>query len=133
MLNRVLMMGRLTKDPELRYTKSNVPVVSISIAHDRDFKKENGERDTDFFDLNAWRATAEFINKYFKKGDAIIIDGKLRRRPWIDKDKKKRYSVEIEIENVYFGNKAKSNESGEEETPSGSFSDIYDDGGELPF
>lgn len=102
MLNSVKLMGRLVADPELRQTQSGIPVCSIRIAVDRDFLN-NGTRETDFFDVVAWRSTAEFISRYFSKGRMIVVDGRLQTRPWTDRDGNKRVSVETVAENVYFG------------------------------
>lgn len=102
MLNSVKLMGRLVADPELRQTQSGIPVCSIRIAVDRDFLN-NGTRETDFFDVVAWRSTAEFISRYFAKGRMIVVDGRLQTRPWTDRDGNKRVSVETVAESVYFG------------------------------
>ena len=103
MLNRIVIMGRLTRDPELRYTTSRVPVCSFSIACDRDYKPENGERETDFVDVVAWRNIGEFVSKYFKKGRVAVIEGRLQIREWNDKEGTKRRTAEIVADNVYFG------------------------------
>ena len=113
MLNHIVIMGRLTKDPELRYTASNIPVVSFSIAVERDFgKNESGEKVTDFFDVTAWRQTAEFINKFFTKGRMIVVSGSLQTRKWEAKDGTKRTAYEIVADNVYFGDSKSSREDG---------------------
>ena len=104
MLNHIVLMGRLTRDPELRYTGSNVPVASFRIAVDRDFGRgENGERQTDFIDVVAWRATAEFVAKYFAKGRMAVVEGRLQMRDWTDRDGNKRRSAEVVADNIYFG------------------------------
>ena len=104
MLNRIDIMGRMTKDPELRYTGTNVPVASFTLAVDRDFAdKQTGERDTDFIDCIAWRGTAEFVSKNFSKGKMAVVSGRLQIREWTDKEGNKRRSAEIVAENVYFG------------------------------
>ena len=105
MLNQIVIMGRLTRDPELRYTQSQTPVCSFRIACDRDFpkSKDSTEHDTDFIDVVAWRGTAEFVNKYFIKGRMAIIRGRLQMREWTDKDNNKRVSAEIVADDVYFG------------------------------
>lgn len=103
MLNTISIMGRLTHDPELRHTTSNIPVCSFSIACDRDFKNEKGDKSTDFFDVIAWRSTGEFVSKYFAKGRMAIIEGRLQMREWTDKAGNKRRTTEIIAENVYFG------------------------------
>lgn len=103
MLNRIVIMGRLTRDPELRYTTSRVPVCSFSIACDRDYKPENGERETDFVDVVAWRNIGEFVSKYFKKGRMVVVEGRLQLREWTDNEGNKRRTAEVVADNVYFG------------------------------
>ena len=104
MLNHITVMGRLTRDPELRYTQAGTPVASFSIACDRDFKdKATGERITDFIDVVAWRSTGEFVSKYFTKGRMAVVSGRLQIRDWTDKEGNKRRSAEVVADNVYFG------------------------------
>lgn len=104
MLNHIVIMGRLTRDPELRYTQSQLPVVSFTLAVDRDFSgKDGGEKQTDFIDCVAWRSTAEFVSKYFSKGRMAVASGRLQLRDWTDRDGKKRRSAEIVVDNMYFG------------------------------
>lgn len=103
MLNKIFVMGRLTHDPELRRTGSGTPVCSFSIACDRDFKSQSGEKETDFFDVVAWRTTGEFVSKYFAKGRMVVIEGRFQIREWQDKEGNKRRSAEINADNVYFG------------------------------
>lgn len=103
MLNKIIVMGRLTHDPELRRTGSGTPVCSFSIACDRDFKSQSGEKETDFFDVVAWRTTGEFVSKYFTKGRMVVVEGRLQIREWQDKEGNKRRSAEINADNVYFG------------------------------
>jgi single-strand DNA-binding protein len=104
MLNHIVIMGRLTRDPELRYTQSQTPVASFSVAVDRDFGgRDGGEKQTDFIDCVAWRQTAEFVNKYFTKGSMAVVSGRLQIRDWTDRDGGKRRSAEIVVENMYFG------------------------------
>ena len=103
MLNIIILMGRLTRDPELRHTESKTPVCSFSLAVDRDFKTQGGERDTDFIDIVAWRSTAEFVSKYFTKGRMAVVEGRLQIRDWTDRDGGKRRSAEVIADNVYFG------------------------------
>ena len=103
MLNKIILMGRLTRDPELRRTESGTAVCSFSIAVDRDFKSKNGEKETDFIDIVSWRATAEFVSKYFTKGRMAVVEGRLQIRDWTDKDGGKRRSAEVVADNVYFG------------------------------
>lgn len=104
MLNHIVIMGRLVRDPELRRTGSGVAVASFRVAVDRDFvPKDGGERKADFIDCVAWRQTGEFISKYFAKGRMIIVDGRLEMRDWTDKEGNKRTSAEIVVANAYFG------------------------------
>ena len=104
MLNHIVIMGRLTRDPELRRTGSGVAVTSFSLAVDRDFgKNENGEKETDFIDCVAWRQTGEFVSKYFTKGRMAVVSGRLQIRSWTDKDGNKRRTAEVVADNVYFG------------------------------
>ncbi|HIT30558.1 MAG TPA: single-stranded DNA-binding protein [Candidatus Scatomorpha stercoravium] len=106
MLNHIVLMGRLTRDPELRYTQSQIPVASFRIAVDRDFGRGE-DRQTDFIDVVAWRSTGEFVNKYFHKGSMIVVSGRLQMRDWQDKDGNRRTSAEVVADNVYFGESAK--------------------------
>ena len=103
MLNKIVIMGRLTRDPELRRTQSGTAVTSFSIACDRDFKSQNGEKETDFIDVVAWRSTAEFVSKYFAKGRMAVVEGRLQIRDWTDREGGKRRSAEVVADNVYFG------------------------------
>ena len=108
MLNHITIMGRLTRDPELRRTGSGVAVASFTLAVDRDFgKNENGERETDFIDCVAWRQTGEFVSKYFTKGRMAVVSGRLQIRSWTDKDGNKRRTAEVVADNVYFGDSKK--------------------------
>ena len=109
MLNHIDLMGRLTRDPELRYTGSNVPVASFRIAVDRDFgRSDNGERQTDFIDVVAWRQTGEFVSKYFTKGSMAVVSGRLQMRDWTDRDGNKRTSAEVVADRVMFGESKRS-------------------------
>ena len=103
MLNKIFIMGRLTRDPELRRTQSGTAVTSFSLAVDRDFKSQSGEKETDFIDVVAWRSTAEFAAKYFTKGRMAIVEGRLQIRPWTDKEGNTRRSAEVVADNIYFG------------------------------
>ena len=108
MLNHIDLMGRLTRDPELRRTGSGTPVASFTIAVDRDFSnKESGEKETDFIDIVAWRSTAEFVSKYFTKGRMAVVSGRLQIRNWTDKEGNKRRNAEVVADNVYFGDSKK--------------------------
>ena len=113
MLNHIVLMVRLTRDPELRRTGTGIAVASFSIAVDRDFgSKETGEKETDFIDIVAWRNTAEFVSKYFTKGRMAVVSGRLQIRNWNDKDGNKRRSAEVVADNVYFGDSKRDSESG---------------------
>ena len=104
MLNHITIMGRLTRDPELRYTQSQTPVASFTLAVDRDFgSRDGGEKQTDFIDCVAWRQTAEFVSKYFTKGSMAVVSGRLQIRDWTDRDGGKRRSAEVVVDNMYFG------------------------------
>ena len=108
MLNHIVLMGRLTRDPELRRTQSGVAVVSFSLAVDRDFQsRDSGEKQTDFIDIVAWRNTAEFVSKYFTKGRMAVVSGRLQIRDWTDREGGKRRSAEVVADNVYFGDSKK--------------------------
>jgi single-strand DNA-binding protein len=108
MLNHITIMGRLTRDPELRRTGSGLAVASFTVAVDRDWpNKETGEKETDFIDCVAWRQTGEFVSKYFTKGSMIVVSGRLQIRSWVDKDSNKRKTAEIVADNVYFGESKK--------------------------
>lgn len=150
-MNQVVLMGRLTRDPELRHTQTGTAVSSFTLAVDRGFAaKDGGDRQADFIDIVAWRNTAEFVSKYFVKGQMAAVTGKLQIRDWTDKDGNKRRSAEIIADNVYFTDSKKSRESdgggfnysqqkndfsGGYQTPvSGSdFSELEEDDGDLPF
>ena len=104
MLNHITIMGRLTRDPELRRTGSGIAVASFTLAVDRDFSpRDGGERETDFIDCVAWRQTGEFVSKYFTKGRMAVVSGRLQIRSWTDKDGNKRRTAEVVADNVYFG------------------------------
>ena len=153
MLNHIVLMGRLTRDPELRYTQSQTPVASFSLAVDRDFGGRDGaERQTDFIDIVAWRSTAEFVSKYFTKGSMAVVSGRLQIRDWTDRDGNKRRSAEVVADNVYFGESKRSRDdnggaprmsdsshardsyqSFDNAPGASAFSDLSDTDGELPF
>lgn len=120
MLNHIVIMGRLTKDPELRRTGSDIAVASFSVAVDRDRAPEGQEKETDFIDCVAWRGTAEFVSKYFSKGSMIVVSGRLQIRRWTDKEGQKHRSAEIVADNVYFGEPKKSQEQTPYQAPAGS-------------
>lgn len=143
MLNKIFLMGRMTKNPELRRTPSGTAVASFTLAVDRDFKdKATGEKSTDFIDCVAWRQTAEFVSRYFSKGRMSVVEGRLQIRDWTDKDGGKRRSAEVLVDNIYFGDsKREDNKSGGYSAPAGGygappmdgFEDLSDDDGNLPF
>lgn len=144
MLNHIVIMGRLVKDPEIRKTQSGVSVASFTVAVDRDFKNGD-EKLTDFIDCSAWRGTADFIGKYFGKGRMIVVDGQLNSRKWTDKEGNKRVSWEVQAQNVYFADSKRNDDGGQQNvvpnydpgngaTIDAKFSVIDgDDGEELPF
>ena len=148
MLNKAILMGRLTRDPEMRYTQNNTPVVSFSIAVDRNYSSGN-EKQADFIDIVAWRKTAEFVAKWFGKGQLIIIVGSIQSRRWQDKNGANRTSIEVVADEVQFGETKKSRESGADQSTNQpmqpttprydlpavdtDFSEITDDDGEVPF
>ena len=158
MLNHIVIMGRLTRDPELRTTQSGVSVTSFTVAVDRDFGgRDGGEKQTDFIDCVAWRQTGEFVSKYFHKGSMIVVSGRLQSRKWQDRDGNNRTSWEVSADNVYFGesrrredenrdsyggnysansyggNSYESNRSASAPAQSNPFTELGDDDGELPF
>ena len=110
MLNHIVLMGRLTRDPVLRHTQNGTPVCSFSIACERDYKDTNGDRPVDFIDIVAWRP-AEFVSKYFTKGRMAVIDGRLELRDWTDRDGNKRRSAEIVANSVNFGDSKPQNQA----------------------
>ena len=112
MLNSIIIMGRLTRDPELRRTGSGLAVANFTVANERDMKGQNGERETDFIDCVAWRQTGEFVSKYFQKGSMIVVSGRLTIRTWTDKDGNKRRNAEVVVDNAYFGESKKASEGG---------------------
>ncbi len=159
MLNRIIIMGRLARDPELRHTQTGTPVASFRLAVDRDFRDKNtGERATDWIDVVAWRGTAEFASRFLGKGRLAVVEGRLQMRDWTDKDGNKRTSAEVVADNIYFADSRREGEGGGSYSgnsygnnrdrgdfnrapapdygiPSGDdqFSELADDDGELPF
>ncbi len=141
MLNKIIIMGRLTRDPELRRTGSGTAVTSFSMACDRDFKSQSGEKETDFIEVVAWKNTAEFVSKYFSKGRMAVVEGRLQIRDWTGKDGNKRTTAEVVADNVYFADskRSESNDNQKENfnALSGRLSDdfvpISEEGGEIPF
>lgn len=132
MLNRIIVMGRMTRDPELRRTNSGNAVTSFTVAVDRDFKSQSGEKETDFIDVMAWRNTAEFVSKYFSKGRMAVVEGRLQLRDWTDKDGNKRRRAEIVADSVYFGDSKRDGGDAAQSEQQGGFSEIEDDG-DFPF
>ena len=141
MLNKIIIMGRLTRDPELRRTGSGTAVTSFSLACDRDFKSQSGEKETDFIEIVAWKNTAEFVSKYFSKGRMAVVEGRLQIRDWTDKAGNKRTTAEVVADNVYFADskRSESNDNQKENfnALSGRLSDdfvpISEEDGEIPF
>lgn len=131
MLNKIFIMGRLTRDPELRRTNSGTAVTSFTLAVDRDFKNADGTKDTDFVDVVAWRSTAEFAARYFAKGRMAVVEGRLQIRDWQDKDGNKRRNAEVVADNVYFGDSKKEVSSGGGYKAAGSAVDVAPDEAEL--
>lgn len=137
MLNKVIIMGRLGKDPELKRTQSGTAVASFPLAVDRDFKGQNGEKETDWIDVVAWRNTAEFVSKYFTKGRVAAVEGRLQTRKWKDKDGNNRVSVEVVADNVYFGDSksegGRPNSTTSDDATGSNWAPIAEEDGELPF
>ena len=143
MLNHIVIMGRFTRDPELRRTGNNVAVASFTLAVDRDFTSKDNEKETDFIDCVAWRSTGEFVSKYFTKGRMACVSGRLQLRDWTDKDGNKRRQAEVVADNVYFADSknATGNDGMDTTKPAtaytapaaGDFAPIYDDDDQLPF
>ena len=134
MLNHIDIMGRLTKDVELRRTSTGVAVASFTIACERDFG-QNGQKETDFIDCTAWKQTGEFVSKYFKKGSMIIVSGRLQIRKWNDKDGNKRNTAEVVADSVYFGEKKENSHTGfvpNEKVPN-NYMMLEGDDDQLPF
>lgn len=131
MLNKIFIMGRLTRDPELRRTQGGNAVTSFALAVDRDFKSADGTKETDFIDVVAWRNTAEFAAKYFTKGRMAVVEGRLQMRDWTDKEGNKRRSAEVVADNIYFGDSKREDAPAGNSTPT--FEEIEDDGVDLPF
>ena len=143
MLNKIVIQGRLTKDPELRRTQSGTAVASATVAVDRDLKNQDGNRDTDFIPIVAWKGTGEMLAKYFSKGRMAVVEGRLQIRDWTDKDGNKRRSAEVVADSIYFGDSKRDGDSGGTHHSSGrssgvnvsasDFTELGDDDGELPF
>ena len=142
MLNHITLMGRLTKEPELRTTVSGVNVASFTVAVDRDYQN-GGEKQTDFIDCVAWRGTGEFVSKYFHKGSMIVVSGKLQSRKWQDREGNNRVNWEVNADSVYFGESRKDSPNAAQATyqqnygnpnvSAAGFTELDDSDGELPF
>ena len=144
MLNKIIIMGRLTRDPELKHTDSGIAVTSFSIACDRDFKNQAGEKECDFINVQAWRSTAEFVCKYFSKGRMAVVEGRLQTRKYQGRDGSTKYATEIVANNVYFGDSKPDGNSGGTSggystagngvgVSADGFDEVGDEDGELPF
>lgn len=155
MLNKAILMGRLTRDPELRYTQSNVPTCTFSIAIDRSYKSQTGERATDFINCVAWRQTAEFVSKWFTKGKMIVVVGSIQTRKYTDKDGNNRTAVEVVADEVSFGDSKREGDGSSSpyqsvaptrpasqfdsrpasgsQLPAGDFADLGEEDDDLPF
>ena len=132
MLNKVVLMGRLTKDPEMRYTQAQTAVTSFSLAVERDAKSRDGDKEVDYINCVAWRSSAEFVEKYFHKGSMAVVAGRLQIRNWQDKDGNNRQSAEVVVDNIYFGDSKQTAPATEpQQNP---FVDLGNDAdGSLPF
>lgn len=136
MLNKIIVMGRMTKDPELRTTQTGTAVCSFTLAVDRDIKnKQTNQRETDFIDCVVWRQSAEFVSRYFSKGRMAIVEGRLQIREWTDKDGNKRRTAEIAADSVYFGDSKNTEQSSyiENITSEDGYKELSISDGELPF
>ena len=139
MLNKIVLQGRLCKNPELRYTQSGTAVTSFTLAVERDFKSQNGDKETDFINVIAWKGTAEIVSKYFTKGRMAVISGRLQIRDWMDEGGSNRRTAEVVADSVYFTDSKRG--EGNDTTParnaaesaSGGFAEVDEDDGELPF
>ena len=139
MLNKIFIMGRLTRDPELRRTQNGTAVTSFTLAVDRDFKNADGTKETDFIDCVVWRQTAEFVSKYFTKGRMAVVEGRLQIRDWQDKDGNKRRNAGVIADNVYFGDSRSDNAPGSYQAAKApvnvdaeDFAEVEDDDSDLP-
>lgn len=133
MLNHLTIMGRMTRDPELRYTNAGTAVASFALAVDRDFKGQDGQKETDFIECVAWRSTGEFAAKHFFKGKMAVVDGRLQIRDWTDKQGNKRKSAEVVVSNIYFVDSRREEERHDDDFPEPEFEEMDEDEGDLPF
>lgn len=126
MLNHIVVMGRLVRDPELRHTQTGIPVAQFTVACNQDFKNKNtGERDTDFIDCVAWRSTGEFVSKYFSKGRMAVVEGRLEIKDWTDKEGNKRCTAQIKVDSVYFGDSKHKDNGTAADSPAAESSNNY--------
>lgn len=132
MLNTITIMGRMTRDPELRRTESGIAVASFAIACERDYAPQGGEKETDFINVVCWRSTAEFVDKYFSKGRMAVVSGRLQIRDWTDKEGNKRRSAEILADHVYFGDSKRDGDAPESKSDFTEISNDEEDE-DLPF
>jgi|LSQX01.3.fsa_nt_gb single-strand DNA-binding protein len=144
-MNKVILLGRLTADPELRYTTgSNIPVCRFRLAVERPYQRQGEERQADFFSIVAWRSTAEFVSKYFRKGVRVLVEGNLRNNDYEDNHGIRHYTVEVYAERVYFADSKKDNTPDSnkmsaqdapipESEPGDGFFPLSDDDNDLPF
>ena len=132
-LNKIFIMGRLTRDPELRRTPTGTAVTSFTLAVDRDFKGQNGEKETDFIEVVAWRNTAEFVAKYFAKGRAAVVEGRLQIRDWKDKEGNNRRNAEVIADNVYFADSKRDDANNATSYPAQNFDEIDEYDEDVPF
>lgn len=130
MLNTITIMGRMTRDPELRRTESGIAVASFALACERDYAPQGGEKETDFINVVCWRSTAEFVDKYFSKGRMAVVSGRLQIRDWTDKEGNKRRSAEILADRVYFGDAKRDGDAQESKSD---FTEVQGDEDDLPF
>ena len=142
MLNRILLMGRLTRDPELRHTRQGTAVASFTLAVDRDYKEQSSDkRPCDFIDCTAWRGLADMVSKYFTKGRMAVVEGRLQMEDWTDDKNVKHRSAKVVVDNIYFGDSKKPTGTSESNAPESSypaqpqqsFAEVNEDDGELPF
>ena len=129
MLNHIVIMGRMTRDPELRHTNAGKSVASFTLAVDRDFKAKDGSKETDFIDCVVWGNTADFVASYFSKGRMAVVEGRLQLRDWTDKDGNKRRNAEVIANSVYFGDSQKS----ESKPSTTQFAEVDDLDDDFPF
>lgn len=130
MLNQVALMGRLTRDPELKYTSTNKPVTSFKLAVDRDYKGDNA---VDFIACVAWDRTAEMVSRYYRKGERMVVNGRIQTRNWVDSDGSNRSATEVVVDRAYFVEPKLRGDIAHSPEPSGKIADIDGEDGEMPF